>query len=165
MSLTADFVRLANPVDVVEDFASAQHWAFDRSTDDEITINVSGGWTDYRVSITWMDELEALHIACAFDMKVPEPRAQETRRLLNLINGQIWVGHFDLWSEEGLVMFRHALLLSGGVEPSGRQCEALLTSAIAACERYFQAFQFVVWAGRGAQEAFDAASFETAGQA
>ena len=165
MSLTFESARLANPVDVVETLASDQDWAFDRSTEDEITINVTGRWTDYRVSITWMADLEALHIACAFDIKVPEPRLRETRRLLNLINARIWVGHFDLWSEEGLVMFRHALLLSGGVEPSGRQCEALLTSAIAACERYYQAFQFVVWAGREAREAFDAVSFETAGEA
>lgn len=165
MSLTFESARPANPVDVVETLASNQDWAFDRSTEDEITINVTGQWTDYRVSITWMADLEALHIACAFDIKVPQPHLAEMRRLLSLINGQIWVGHFDLWTEEGLILFRHALLLAGGVEPSDRQCEALLSSALAACERYYQAFQFVVWAGRSAQEALDAVSFETAGEA
>jgi hypothetical protein len=33
------------------------------------------------------------------------------------------------------------------------------------CERYFPAFQFVVWAGKGARAALDAALFETAGEA
>lgn len=165
MSLTADLVRFANPVDVVENLASAHDWAFDRSAEDEITIGVTGRWADYRVSITWMDELEALHIACAFDIRVPEPRLGEMRQLLGLLNGHIWVGHFDIWTEEGVVMFRHALLLSGGVEPSAAQCEALMSSALGACERYYQAFQFVIWAGRSAQEAFDAVSFETAGEA
>jgi hypothetical protein len=62
-------------------------------------------------------------------------------------------------------MFRHALVLSGGVTASGRQCEALLSCALDACERYFPAFQFVVWAGKDAREALDAAMFETAGEA
>jgi hypothetical protein len=160
-----DLDRLANPVDVVEHLASTNDWMFDRSTEDEITINVGGSWTDYHVSITWMHDIEALHIACAFDLKVPEPRRAEVLRLLNLVNEQIWVGHFDLWSGEGLVLYRHALLLSGGAEASDRQIEAMLATATEACERYYQAFQFVVWAGKSAREAFDAVIFDTAGRA
>ena len=95
-----------------------------------------------------MDEIEALHLACAFDLKVPERRRAEVLALIALINEQLWVGHFDLWTKDGMVMFRHALVLAGGVEVAGRQCEALLDAALDACERYFQAFQFVVWAGK-----------------
>ena len=62
-------------------------------------------------------------------------------------------------------MFRHALVLAGGTEPSGKQCEALLGTALEACERYFSAFQFVVWAGKAARDALDAAMFETSGEA
>ena len=72
-----------------------------------------------------------------------------------MINEQLWVGHFDLWIQDGMVMFRHALVLAGGVEASDRQCEALLGSALDACERYFPAFQFVVWAGKSAREALE----------
>ena len=64
------------------------------------------------------------------------------------MNEQLWIGHFDLWTQDGMVMFRHALVLAGGVEATGQQCEALLGSALEACERYFPAFQFVVWAGK-----------------
>ncbi|MGE0603755.1 MAG: YbjN domain-containing protein, partial [Xanthobacteraceae bacterium] len=75
------------------------------------------------------------------------------------------LGHFDLWSEEGLVMYRDGLVLSGGAEASGRQCEALLENAVSAAERYYPAFQFVIWAGKNAREAMDATLFETAGEA
>ena len=85
--------------------------------------------------------------------------------LISLINEQMWVGHFDLWTKEGIVMFRHALVLAGGVEASGKQCESLLGTALDACERNFTAFQFVVWAGKSAREALDAAMFETSGEA
>jgi hypothetical protein len=53
----------------------------------------------------------------------------------------------------------------GGTEASGKQCEALLATALDACERYFTAFQFVVWAGKTARESLDAAMFETSGEA
>jgi hypothetical protein len=61
-------------------------------------------------------------------------------------------------------MFRHALVLAGG-EASGKQCGSVLSTALDACERYFPAFQFVLWAGKPAREALDAAMFETSGEA
>ena len=157
--------RLTNPVDTVETIASSRDWAFDRAGDHEITISVDGRWTDYHVSYTWMADLEALHIACAFDLKVPEARKMEVMRLLSAVNEQMWIGHFDLWDQEGVVMYRQALLLSGGADPNNAQVERLLVTAIEACERYYQAFQFVVWAGKSATEALEAVLFETAGEA
>jgi hypothetical protein len=155
----------ANPLEVVERVASANDWSFERAGDDEITLLVRGKWADYQVSFTWMYDIEALHIACAFEFKLPERIRQEAQQLVAMINEQLWVGHFDLWQHDGLVMYRHALVLAGGVEASGRQCETLLGTALDACERYYPAFQFVVWAGKSAREALDAAMFETAGEA
>jgi hypothetical protein len=154
-----------NPLEVVEHIATTNDWSFERAGDDEITILVRGKWADYQVSFTWMYDLEALHLACAFEMKTPERCRVEVQQLISMINEQMWIGHFDVWMQDGLVMYRHALVLAGGVEASGRQCEALLSTALDACERYYPSFQFVVWAGKGAREALDAAMFETAGQA
>ena len=58
----------------------------------------------------------------------------------------------------------HALVLAG-VEASRQQCASVLETALDACERYFPAFQFVLWAGKPAREALDAAMFETSGEA
>ena len=160
----ADEPRI-NPLDVVERLATGNDWSFERAGDDEITILVTGRWTDYQLSYTWMGDIEALHLACAFDLKVPERRRAEAQALITLINEQLWVGHFDLWIKEGMVMYRHALVLAGGVAASGRHCEALLSTALDACERYFTAFQFVVWAGKDAKEALAAAMFDTSGEA
>jgi len=153
-----------DPLEVVERLASSNDWSFERG-EDEITILVSGKWTDYQVSFTWMFDIEALHLACAFALKVPERFRPRVQQLMSLINEQMWVGHFDLWQADGVAMYRHALVLAGGVEASGRQCEALVATALDACERYFPAFQFVVWAGKGAREALDATMIETAGEA
>lgn len=163
--IDVDADRQAHPVDTIERIATLNDWSFDRSGDDEITISVDGSWTDYHVSLTWMGELESLHLACAFDLKVPDRRKTEVLELLTLINEQMWLGHFDLWSQEGVVAYRHSLLLSGGAEASAAQCEALLEAALESCERHYQAFQFVLWAGKTAKEAMEVVAFETVGEA
>ena len=154
-----------SPLDVVERMAAGNNWPFERAGEDEIGLVVTGRWTNYQVSFTWMTDIETLHLACAFDMRVPDTRLNEVQQLIALINEQLWIGHFDVWMQDGVVMFRHALVLAGGVAASGRQCEAVLGSALDACERYYPAFQFVVWAGKPAREAMKSAMFETSGEA
>jgi hypothetical protein len=160
-----EIVRSEHPLDVLERLASTNDWSFDRADDDELSVSISGSWTEYHIAFTWIEEVEAMHIACAFDLKVSDRRRSEMLTLVSLINEQLWLGHFDLWAKESVVMYRHGLLLAGGAEPTLGQCEVLMTSAIEACERYYQAFQFVLWAGKPAREALDAVLFETAGEA
>ena len=163
--IEAEAARTENPVDIIERLAALHNWTFDRDEEDEISIAVSGGWADYNIAFTWLQDMEALHVACAFDLKVPAPRRAEVLSLVALINEQMWIGHFDIWPSDGVIMFRHALLLAGGAELNGRQCESVLTAAVLACERYYQAFQFVVWAGKTGREALDTAMIETRGEA
>ncbi len=156
--------RTNNPIDLIEQIAYRNDWGHERSSDDELTLIVGGTWTDYHVSINWRHDLEALHLACAFDFKVPDSKVSEIYRLVGQINEQLWIGHFDFWANDGLIMFRHGLPLNGTLAGVG-QCEALLKAALEACERYYQAFQFVVWAGKPSREALVSTMFETEGQA
>ncbi len=163
---TAEFShsRVNNPIDLVEQIATRNDWACDRSSDDELTLIVAGQWSDYNVSLNWRGDLETLHIASAFDAKIPENRLNEVYRLVAQINEQLWLGHFDVWIQEGLIMFRQGLMLNGALATAG-QCEALLRAALEACERYYQAFQFVVWAGKESRDALASTMFETEGRA
>ena len=124
-----------NPLAVVEDIAADNNWSFERSGEDEVTIVSKGDWTDYQLSFTWMAEIEALHLACAFDMKIPPVKRAEVQRLIAAINEQLWVGHFDIWTHTGMIMYRQALVLPGGLTASTAQCESMLVGAIHACER------------------------------
>jgi len=159
-----NYDRLTNPVDMVEQIASVHDWTFERSTADELTLTVSGSWCDYHISLTWREDLEALHLACAFDFKVTKIRLPEIYRLLALINEQLWLGHFDLWKEDDMLLYRHGLLLAGAESHAG-QCEALLRAALEGCERYYQSFQFVRCSGKTAEDALAATMLETQGQA
>ncbi|MCF6198205.1 MAG: YbjN domain-containing protein [Hyphomicrobiaceae bacterium] len=163
-TIAPNFERISHPIDLIESLALQNGWPYERTCDDELTLSVDGSWCDYQLSINWRDDIESLHLACAFDLKIPDARINEIYRLIAKINEQLWVGHFDLWSDDGLLMYRHALLLNGA-EPNVEQCEALMTSALESCEFYYQAFQFVIWAGTDATDALATTMFETKGQA
>jgi hypothetical protein len=157
--------RPEHPVDVVERLAALNEWAFDRADEDEISILVAGVWAQYEVAFTWLPDMESLHVSCSFDLKIPPRKRLEVGALVQMINEQLWLGHFDLWSEEDIVMFRHAHCLAGGAQASDLQCSTIVNAALAACEKHYQAFQFVLWAGRGAKESLELAMFETHGTA
>ena len=154
-----------HPLETVEQIASRYEWMVDRSADDEVNMIVSGSWTDLHLALNWNDHLEGLHLACTFDLKVPEVRREEIVRLVAQINEQLYFGHFDIWRSEGSLMFRNSLLLTGQAAVSEAQCEALVLTAIDACERYFPAFQFVIWAGKTAEQAIQSCLLETVGEA
>lgn len=157
--------RTDNPVDEIEMIAAQNDWTFERSDEDEIAISIAGDEADYHVAVSWLSEMEALHVACAFGIKVPAARKAEVIRLLALVNEQMWIGHFDIWQAEGVIMYRNTLLLAGLAEATPEQMEALIETAVDACERHRQAFDFVVRAGRPAKEALDHALMETVGEA
>ena len=106
-----------------------------------------------------------MHVSCAFDLKAPAHKRAAIGELMQRINEQLWLGHFDLWSEQDLVMFRHSVCLAGGAQASDAQCGAVVNAAVNACETYYQAFQFVLWANREPREAISLAAFETRGNA
>ena len=154
-----------NPLDIVEEIVAANQWPFDRTSEDELVVEITGKWCDYRLYFMWRDDLSALHFTCAFDARVPDTRRREVHDLLALINEKLWLGHFDVSLEECMPMFRHTVPLRGLSGASVEQLEDLVDSAFTECERFYPAFQFVIWGGKGAHEAIAAALFETVGEA
>ena len=155
----------ANPIDLFEQLASAHEWIYDRSNAHELAVEITGNWCDYRIIASWRDELCALHFACAFDMRIPDPKRAAVNQLLADINERLPVGHFDVWSQDGFPVFRHAVLMRGMHGASVEQLEDLLEIALTECERFYPAFQYVVWGGKSPAEAMDAALFTTVGEA
>ena len=106
-----------------------------------------------------------MQIACAYDVRVSDRKRAEVCALLAMVNERMWLGHFDLWVDEGIPMFRHGMLIRGGYLPTYQQIENTIEIAITECERYYPAFQFVLWGGKNADDAIAAAMLETAGEA
>lgn len=154
-----------NPLDLVEEVAGTRNWMIDRCHEDEINLVVSGSWCDYYLSLNWHPDMQGLHLACTFDIKVPSARREEVSRAVSIVNEQLFYGHFDIWRQDGTLVFRHALPLGGGAAVTNEQADGLLLTAVHNCERYFPVFQFVIWAGKNAEQALESTMLETLGQA
>lgn len=164
-SLQSLLRETSNPIDRVEHIAHGHEWFIDRSAEDEVNMIVAATWGDMSISIHWREDFESLHIACSYDFKVPPARREEIGRLLNLINEQLYFGHFDIWRQDGTVLLRNSLMLAGGARVTDAQCEALIRVSIETCERYYPSLQFVVWAGKSAEEALESSLLDTVGEA
>ena len=162
---TSDEAAIVNPLDLIEELVEANEWAFDRSREDELAVEISGRWCDYHLFFVWRGEMSALHFSCVFDAKVGAGKRTEICNLLALANERLWLGHFDLCSEDGMPMFRHTLPLRGARGATVEQVEDLVDVAVTECERFYPAFQFVLWGGKTAVEAIDAAMLDTVGEA
>ena len=154
-----------NPLDIVEQLVERNDWAFSRRNDEEIAFQVPGTWCDYSLFFAWNGEVGAMHFSCAFDMRVPKERRPFVNELLAMVNEKMWLGHFSIWSDEGLPMYRHAMPMRGTQGPAAEQIEDLVDIAILECERFYPSFQYVIWGGTTAAEAIAAAMVETLGEA
>ena len=106
-----------------------------------------------------------MHFTCAFDLKVPSGRRAPLYELLALANEKLWIGHFGIESDEGAPVYRHAVLLRGAPGASAESLEDMVDIAITECERFFPAFQFVLWGGKAPSEALAAAMLDCVGEA
>ena len=84
---------------------------------------------------------------------------------IGLINEQLWLGHFELWSSSGIVLFRHGALLGQGETMTLDQAQILVETVLDECERFYPVFQFVLWGGKSPSEAITASLIETRGEA
>lgn len=154
----------ANPLDMIEQFLSVKDWVFDRRGEDEMVVEVPSQWCTLGLFLAWSEELCALHLSCAFDMRVPDGRRAAVFELLAHLNERLWLGHFALWTEEGSPMFRHTVLL-GDRRIAPEEARDLMEIAVSECDRFYPAFQFVIWGGKSPAEAIAAAMLDTVGEA
>src|SRR3954453_5232138 len=155
------------PIDMLEHYFSAHNWTYERGGDEEIVANFQGSWAQYELRAVWRDEDHVPHVLALPHTPAPADKRAQVYETIGLVNEQLWLGHFELWSNSGLVLFRHAALLEA--EERGTltlaHAETLVEAAIEECERFYPVFQFVLWAGKTPQEAIAAALIETQGEA
>ena len=157
----------AAPVDMLAQLFEARGWACERAGDGEIIASATGSWAQYEISGVWRSEDQVLQFLTFPDIKVATEKRQAIYESLGLINEQLWLGHFEMWSGSGILVFRHATILdtrdSDGL--SLEQAEAIVEAAMEECERFYPVFQFVLWGGKSPTEAIAAALIDTHGEA
>jgi hypothetical protein len=165
LDLSCEKPAVANPIDLVEQVISANEWVFERRSEAEMAAQVPGKWCDYGLYFCWSNEISVMHFSCAFDLKLPEKQRSALYELLARANERLWIGHFGMDEENGMPIYRHSVLLRGTPSASAESIEDLVDIALTECERFFPAFQFVLWGGKTPAEALEAAMLECVGEA
>ena len=154
---------VSNPIDLIEEVIAGKEWVYDRRCDTELAVEAPGSWCDYGMFFAWSEDLAALHFSCALDMRVQPRLMGQIYELIAKLNERLWMGHFAIWVEEGIPMYRHTMRLPDRADME--QVGELMELAMNECERYYPSFQFVIWGGRTAEEAIQSSLLDTVGEA
>lgn len=155
----------AAPLEMLLALFEARGWGCETVSDEEMSGEVQGSWTKYQLRAIWRSTDNVLQFLCLPDIRIPEDKRQQAYELLSLVNEQMWLGHFDIWSSGDMLLYRHGALLGDEGRLSLDQAQALVESAIDECDRFYPAFQFVLWGDKSPREALDAALVDAAGEA
>jgi hypothetical protein len=155
----------AAPVEMLASLFAARGWTFEMVADDEMCGEVQGSWASYQLRAIWRAEDNVLQFLCLPDIRVTEDKRAAAHELLCLVNEQMWLGHFDIWSNGDVLLYRHGALLGDDGRLSLDMAQALVECAIDECDRFYPAFQFVLWGGKTPRAALEAAMVDAAGEA
>ena len=153
------------PVDMLAALFEARGWPCSAESAEEISGEIQGSWATYQVRCVWRAEDRVLQLLCLPDIRIAKDKRGPATELLALINEQMWLGHFDIWSDGGMLLYRHGAMLGDDGLLTLSQAQALVEAAIEECDRFYPAFQFVLWSDKSAREALDSALIDAAGEA
>lgn len=153
------------PMDMLIALFEARGWACDTISDEEMCGEIQGSWAKYQLRGIWRAEDNVLQLLCFPEIRVPEHKTGDAQALLAMVNEQMWLGHFDMWSNGGLILYRHGALLGDDGLLSLGQAQSLVESAVDECDRFYPAFQFVLWGDKSPRDALDSALVDAAGEA
>ena len=166
MALTETFLEdEIHPIDIVEHLAEHHEWEFDRIEENQIAMAVQGQWRTYSITLAWSGFDETLRLICSFEMEPPEEKLKDLYETLNVANDRCWTGAFTFWEDQKLMVYRYGLVLTGGQIATAEQIDAMISSAVLTAEKYYPAFQLVVYDNQSPNKAMQVAIAEADGHA
>lgn len=155
----------AAPIEMLTALFEARGWPCEMISDEEVSGEVQGSWAKYQLRAIWRGEDNVLQLLCLPDIRVAKEKRGDAYELLSLVNEQMWLGHFDIWSNGDMLLYRHGALLGDEGLLSIAQAQALAETAIEECDRFYPAFQFVLWGDKDPHAALESAMVDAAGEA
>ena len=76
-----------------------------------------------------------------------------------------WAGAFSYWEAQKLMVWRYGLVLAGEQVASPEQIDTMIRAAVLSSERFYPAFQLVVWGNEAPDAAMQVAMTEAYGRA
>jgi hypothetical protein len=164
MNLIEDIFETGETLDSVEAVLVSQNRPFER-VDNEIHFSATTTYTEMHGHFAVRLDKSSCALSYIFEQKVPQLRRVDVQSLIGILNETLWLGHFEISSIEENIVWRHVISLIGRTDPEPQEIAAIMAAGNEACERFYPAFNFLLWAGKTPQQAAQAALFETQGEA
>ncbi len=155
----------AAPVDMLAALFEARGWPCQTVSEDEISGEIQGSWAKYQLRCIWRADDNVLQVLCLPDIRIADDKRAAAYELVAMVNEQMWLGHFDIWSNGSVLLYRHGAMLGDDGLLSLDQAQALVETAVEECDRFYPAFQFVLWGDKDPRDALDSALVDAAGEA
>ncbi len=155
----------APPVDMLAALFDARGWQIESTSEEEVSAYVKGNWTRYQLRAIWQEEDNVLQLLVLPDIRIPDDKKPAICETLALINEQVWLGHFELWSDGNILLFRHAMMLPANGLLGVDQTQTIIDMALDEWERFYPVFQFVLWSDKSPAQALADALVDIRGEA
>lgn len=165
LNFSEENTSMIDPLEVVEQALVTAGWQFERDEDDSVQCIAPSRWGEMGALFALRDEPAAIHFSVTLDVKPQAGRKATIFELIMMMNERLWLGHFDYWVDENVILYRQAIPMTDRDEPSQGEVRAILAAALDSIERLVPAFNFCIWAGKTPREALQATLFETQGEA
>ncbi len=162
--LEEEFFEIAESLDSAEAVLVSESRPFER-VDNEIHFSASISYTELHGHISVREDKSSFGFAYIFEQKVPQNKRADVAALICLLNEALWIGHFEINTAEDNILWRYTISLIARNDPEPAEIAAIMAAGVEACEKFYPAFNFMLWAGKTPEQAAQAALFETAGEA
>lgn len=153
-------------LDNVEDVLTNHNWVFDRTSDNELLVEVAGKHCNYRLFFIWQEDMSALQFCAQYDMMISSHNMDAAGKALMHMNENLWMGHFDIPSDTNTPSFRHTCLMRGlENNNTSAHIEDLLDIAMVQCERFYSTFHMLCQDQVMNNQSLSLALMETSGEA
>ncbi|MGB0438734.1 MAG: YbjN domain-containing protein [Paracoccaceae bacterium] len=154
-----------HPINIVEALACTHAWEFDRITDDQIAMSIEGQWRTYAITLVWCETDQTLRLLCTFEMAPPAEALPKLYEGLNAVNDRSWCGSFTWWADHQVMIFRYGLMQAEDVLATPDQIDRMIMAAVTTCERYYPAFQLMIYDDQTPEQALQIAIADAYGRA
>lgn len=154
-----------NPIDGIEEIISAYDLDFLRNNKNQLSINFEGLWSNYEIKFNWSQPNGLIQINNNLSIKIPTNFLDKIYHVICLINERISLGYFGYCSDESCLFFRHNVSMKGINYLSTEQIEDFIDIIVQECDKFYPAFQTLIFRNYGAKKAIESALFETIGEA
>lgn len=156
-----------NPLEMIAEDLENRKWLVMRDGDDVLDFEARGKHGhSYNGCFEWQEEFSALLLSIAVKTPVNATFMTHAREVLQQMNDNLWLGHFDLTTDGIYPTFRYTFMLRG-IPPhaAAEMAFDVVDIAVAECDRFHDTFAMLSRGDVNTQNSLAAAVLETVGEA